>query len=203
MKRLLAAAIALGLLAGSATVAEAQDGREPQSFELRLEQTRAEQLEGREAAGMVLLGWGALNVVAGATVAVVGRDEPALLGGGVTAATWGLVNGLLSLFLLDLSGARARDIAEGRHGELTDPEAVREQAVVDQLRSGQIFALNFGLDVFYIGAGVLAFLLARAEDEDALAAAGLVSAGQGVFLLGFDLVEWLTANANAEALRAL
>ena len=203
MKRLVLAAIALCLLAGSATVAEAQGPREPQSFELRLRETRAEQLRGRETAGVVLLGWGAVNLVAGATVAAVGHDEPALLGGGVTAATWGLVNGLLSLFLFDLSGARARDIEAGRHGELEDAEAVREQAVVDQLRSGQIFALNLGLDVFYIAAGVLGFLLARAEEEDALAAAGLVSAGQGVFLLGFDLVEWLTANANAEALRGL
>lgn len=203
MYRLVLAVIALCLLAGSATVAEAQQGRDSQPFELRLRETRAEQLSRRETAGMVLLGWGVVNVVAGATVAAAGRDEPTLLGGGVTAATWGLVNGLLSLFLFDLSGARARDIDEGRHGELTDPERVREQAVVDQLRSGQIFALNLGLDVFYIAAGVLGYLLARAENEDALAAAGLVSAGQGVFLLGFDLVEWLTANANAEALRAL
>lgn len=204
MKTTFGITIALCLLVASEAPVRAQNPREAAGpFDARLRETRADQLRARETAGWVLLSWGALNLVAGATVATAGRDDPAVLAGGITTASWGMVNGLLSLFLFDLSGERARDIAAGRHGELSDAERVREQAVVDQLRSGQVFALNLGLDVFYIAGGILAYLLARAEDEDALAAAGLVSAGQGVFLLGFDLWEWLAANARAERLRAL
>ena len=184
-------------LLAAVPVASAQD------FETDLRELRLEHHEARETEGWVLLGWGAANVVGGGLAAAIGHDDPAVLAAGLTSAGWGLVNGLLSLFLFDLSGDRERDIRSGRLGELTDPQEVREQAVVDQLKSGQIFALNFGLDVGYIASGALMYFLGRERDEDALAASGLTIAAQGLFLLVFDLVNWLGSNARAEELRGL
>ena len=194
MIRLLTTTIAL--LAASPT-ASAQD------FATEVRELRLEHHEARETEGWVLLGWGVANVVGGGIAAAVGHDEPAALAAGLVSAGFGVVNGLLSLVLLDLSGSRERDIRAGRLGELTDPQEVREQAVVDQLKSGQIFALNFGLDVGYIASGALMYFLGRERDEDPLAASGLTIAAQGLFLLVFDLVNWLGSNARADELRAL
>ena len=57
------------------------------------------------------------------------------------------------------------------------------------MRSGQGFAINAGLDVFYMAAGLLLFALGRAR-SDARGweeGAGLAMAGQGAFLFAFDL----------------
>lgn len=194
IRPILALTVALGL---SASPAAAQD------FDSDLRALRLEHHEARETEGWVLLGWGAANVVGGGVAAAVGHDDPVVLTVGLMSAGWGIVNGLLSLFLFDLSGDRERDIRAGRLGDLDDPQEVREQAVVDQLRSGQVFALNLGLDVGYIAGGALMYFLGRERDEDPLAAAGVTIAAQGLFLLVFDLVNWLGANERAEELRAL
>jgi hypothetical protein len=193
MIRLVWAAAVLAL----ASPASAQD------FATDLRELRLEHHEARQTEGYLLLGWGAANVVGGGIAAAIGREDPVVLSAGLVSAGWGLVNGLLSLILLDLSGSREEDIRAGRLGDLTDPQEVREQAVVDQLRSGQIFALNLGLDVGYIAGGALMYFLGRERDEDPLAAAGVTVAAQGLFLLVFDLVNWLGSNARAEELRDL
>jgi hypothetical protein len=174
-----------------------------QDFATDLRELRLEHHEARQTEGFVLLGWGAANVVGGGIAAAIGHNDAVVLSAGLVSAGWGLVNGLLSLILLDLSGSREDDIRNGRLGDLTDPLEVREQAVVDQLRSGQIFALNLGLDVGYIAGGALMYFLGRERDEGALAAAGVTVAAQGLFLLVFDLVNWLGSNARAEELRDL
>ena len=80
---------------------------------------------------------------------------------------------------------------------------VRDAELIGQLRSGQMFAMNFGLDFFYMAVGGLLYALGRATDEPALNGAGLAAAAQGAWLLGFDLAGWRRANAHAERVRAL
>jgi len=190
--------LVLGLAFPATASAQGSDPAEAELRELRLEH-----LDAREAEGWVLMGWGAANVLGGGLVAGLGHDDEVLLSAGLTSTGWGLVNCLLSLLLLDLSGDRREEILDGRHGDVTDPVEVRERAMADQLRSGQIFALNLGLDVFYLGSGLLLYLLGREKDEDWLSAAGLTVVGQGVFLFGFDLVNWIGANGRASELADL
>jgi hypothetical protein len=66
-----------------------------------------------------------------------------------------------------------------------------------------IFALNAGLDVFYIGGAVLLMLLgaADAENEAWMTGVGAAILPQGVFLLAFDIVNWIGAIGRADALR--
>lgn len=195
---LLLAALALAVVAVASPVAA-----QPPDDALagRLREVRLEHSAERERAGWMLLSWGVANAVGGGIAAGVGHDDPVVLTAGLTSAGWGVVNGLLSLFLLDLGGGRRREILQGRLGDTTEPEAVRRQAMVDQLRSGQIFALNLGLDVGYLVSGALLFALGRETDSDPLAAAGATIAAQGLVLFAFDLHEWLGANARAEELR--
>jgi hypothetical protein len=168
----------------------------------RLHALRLEQREARRREGLTLFVWGAINVAGGAVLAGVKHDDRAWLSGSITSLGFGAINALLALPLLDLSGARRDAILRERSA----PAAmVRERELVAQLKSGQVFALNAGLDVFYLATG--AFLLAmsargtrHAEWERGVGAAFLV---QGTFLLGFDIACWIGSNRRAEALRSL
>jgi hypothetical protein len=161
---------------------------------------RLEWVGERQTAGAVLLGWGAANLVAGSLVAAIGYDQPELVGGGLISASFGLINGLLALTLFDLSGTLRVEAETGRIGDATEREEVLRRVLSEQLRTGQTFAWNFGLDVAYITAGVLIFILGLEIDEPGIAGGGIAGAGQGLFLLGFDLIEWIAANGRADDL---
>jgi hypothetical protein len=180
--------LAIAFLCASAT-ARAEDFR----------QLRLEARDDRHAAGVWLFTWGAANALGGGLVAGFGHDDEAWLAAGVTAASFGVVNALLAFGLLDLSGAKRRAILELRE---TDPRVLhklREEQIVAELQSGQFYAVNFGLDVAYITAGVLLYVLGResASQPKWAQGAGLTIIGQGAFLLVFDLVSWIGANQRA------
>lgn len=196
MPKLLAALIALSLLASSSVHAEGT----------RLSTLRLEQLEQRRAEGYWLLGWGAANTLIGSGLAVGFSDSPPALAASLTSASFGLINALLSLGLLDLSHRQRRAIlADARVAQPAAITTQRERAMIAQLKSGQGFALNAGLDVFYIASGALLFGLGQAYGKrwGAQEGAGLAMVGQGAFLLGFDLFSWFAVNRRAEALRVL
>lgn len=169
----------------------------------RFTQLRLVQREARRREGLTLLVWGAANVVGGAVAAGVKHDDQAWLSGSLTTLGFGAINAALAFGLLDVSGRRRTAI-------LTQPAHTRERLTAlrgderaAQLKSGQVFALNAGLDVFYLATG--AFLLAMAQRstrhadwERGVGAAFLM---QGTFLLGFDIACWIGANRRAEALR--
>jgi hypothetical protein len=159
----------------------------------------------RRTTGFWLLGWGLANTGAGALIAAFGRNHETWLAAGLTAAAFGVINALLSPSLLDLSGARRSQIMQNRPGSPDDYARVREQELVAQLQSGQTFAFNFGLDVAYISAGVLLYVIGRVRSRATgwEEASGLTIAGEGLFLLGFDLIEWFSTGRRAAAFRAL
>jgi hypothetical protein len=151
----------------------------------------------------VLFSWGAVNAVGGGIVAVVEHDRPAWLAAGLVSAAFGLVNALLAPSLMDLSRAHERDILRARADPNSDFAAIRERERVSQLGTGQTFAFNAGLDVFYIATGVLLYLLGRVQSPrvEWQQGAGLALIVQAVPLLAFDVYNWVAANERAEAFR--
>jgi hypothetical protein len=196
LPKLLAALLALSpLLVSSARADDA-----------RLGALRLSQLEERKVEGYWLLSWGAANTLIGSGLALGFRDSPPALAASLTSASFGLINALLSLGLLDLSHKQRRAIlAEARNPDPLAFSQQRERALIAQLKSGQGFALNAGLDVFYIASGALLFGLGQAYGKrwGPQEGAGLAMVGQGAFLLGFDLFCWFAVNRRAEGLRTL
>ena len=158
----------------------------------------------RHTGGLWLLGAGLLSTLGGAAVALVGRDDRAYLSGGLTTASFGLINGLLSLGLLDLSKQRERGI----RADCAQPERyleLREREIAAELQSGQFYALNTGLDVAYIATGVALYVFGAASDRSDPweKGVGVAFFSQGLFLLVFDIASWVGANQRAARLRAL
>jgi hypothetical protein len=171
----------------------------------RLTQLRLAQRSARRREGLALLVWGAANTVAGAVAAGVKRDDRAWLSGSLTTLGFGAINAALAFGLLDVSGRRRAAILAQPTGPRGHWRALRDDERAAQLKSGQVFALNAGLDVFYLATG--AFLLAMAQRgtrhadwERGVGAAFLM---QGTFLLGFDIACWRGANRRAQALGSL
>lgn len=165
---------------------------------LRLEHDHERRVE-----GWVLMGWALANVAAGAVIAGVGRDDPFWLSNGLMSAGWGLVNGLLAIPLIDPGGNRRRKIERGVFRDATEPSAIALEGYGAELKSGQVFALNLGLDVFYVATGVLLMLLGSEIDDEAVRGAGASVIGQGIFLFGFDVANWITSNRRADGYRSL
>ncbi len=65
--------------------------------------------------------------------------------------------------------------------------------------SATLYALNAGLDIFYITGGLLLFALGATMDprEPIMEGTGIACASQGVFLLGYDLVSWALSLGRA------
>lgn len=170
-----------------------------------LRRVRAENAAQSRREGWWLFGWGVASALAGGVLAVALRDEPEWLSFGLTTAAFGAIDAGLAVGMLDLGGARREAIADGRLGERTAPGAILEEAITAQRKSGQVFALNFGLDVAYITAGLLMFFLGRAKDPDEglLTGSGVAMMSQGAFLLAFDLAAWIHTGQRAERLEAL
>jgi hypothetical protein len=189
-----ALALALTLSAGTAR-AQSIDLTAPDPVADQLADLRLSLLSERGDAGLGLLVAGLASVVGGAVTAGVGHEDPFVLSFGLGTAGWGAVNAALSLVLLDLGGAGAARIEadrELRHGELL---RAREAELRRQHDSATLFALNVGLDVFYVATGALLFLVAEQLNDPAeqamLRGYSVAQMTQGAFLLTFDLVEWI------------
>lgn len=207
---------ALALVLASQGAAAAQlDLRVPFSTELdtveattdpdALREVRSANAAQYRREGWWLFGWGVASALAGGVVAIALRDEPEWLSFGLTTAAFGAIDAGLAAGMLDLGGSRREAITAGRLGDLTDPDAILDASITRQRKSGQIFALNFGLDLAYITAGLLMFFLGRAKnpDEQLLTGSGIGMITQGAFLLGFDLAAWIHTGDRAEALERL
>jgi hypothetical protein len=158
----------------------------------------------RATAGDWLLAWGGVSAIGGGVFAIIQHDHQAQLAAGITSASFGVINALLSIGLFDLSGARERRILDDR----ARPDAyarLREQEIVAELHSGQFYAINAGLDVAYIATGVLMYLLgaARTRSDTWEKGVGVAFISQSAFLLAFDILNWANADARAARLREL
>lgn len=167
---------------------------------------RAHHVERREA-GHVLFWTGVVSVVAGGVVAGVMHEDPFALMFGLGTAGWGAVNAGLAIGLLDLGDGGFARIEADRLLRGEELRAARERALRAQEQSGAFFALNLGLDVFYVAAGVLLYFLADQlegeQDAQFLRGYSVAMSSQGAFLLGFDLVEWIASSARASRIAAI
>lgn len=202
--RWLALALLLTPAAGSA---QAVDLTRPDPIADELADVRRAQHIERREHGHVLFWTGIASVIGGGVVAGVMHEDPFALMFGIGTAGWGAVNAGLATGLLDLSGAGLAQIEADRLLRGDALRAARERALRAQEQSGAFFALNLGLDVFYVATGVLLFLLADQieSEQDAQFLRGYSAAmtSQGAFLLGFDLVEWLVSAARADRIAAV
>lgn|GEM_PF-4404249 len=182
---------------------EALAGARARARWARLTQLRLEIRADRQTAGVVLLGLGLASVAVGGALAVVGRDEKMLLAAGITTASFGAVNAGLSFGMLDVSGADERRIRAARNPD--DFEARREAELVAHLHSGQFFAVNAGLDVFYMAAGGLLCAIAAIQNENDRweLGTGIALIAQGAWLMAFDIINWINSNDRATHFRAL
>ena len=157
---------------------------------------RLEMREEKITEGAVLLSFAGASVLGGAATAIVGLNDFRLLSAGLASAGWGLVNGVLALFLLDLSqdslnAAQATRLMTGER-LFADIDGLAR----DQGGSALIFAVNTGIDVGYVATGLLIALLgfnARPEDQG-LIGYGLAQAAQGLGLFAFDLACWVRSS---------
>lgn len=166
---------------------------------------RLELREEKIAEGAVLLSFAGASVVGGAATAAIGMDDFRLLSAGLATAGWGLVNGILALFLLDLSGdaLTAAQASRAMTGERLFADI--EGLASDQGTSALIFAVNTGIDLGYIATGILMALIgfnARPEDQG-LIGYGLAQAAQGLGLFAFDLACWMRSSEREGRARAL
>jgi len=156
----------------------------------------------RREAGVVLGLEGVLSVIAGAAFTIAAYDDPYWLGFGVGMLGWGAVNAALSVSLIDFGDARRASIQRDRrlrYGALAER---REATIRRESDAAALFAVNFGLDFFYIGSAVLLFFLADqisgTDEPEILRGYSTAQIGQGAFLLVFDLVEWLASAERAQ-----
>jgi hypothetical protein len=137
-----------------------------------------------------LLSEGAASVAAGASLLAV--DDPALRAAGVMTLSFGAVNAALAApWLLRLPGERADTPGE------TDLAARLRRSRASR-RSAAVLALNAGLDLLYIAAGITAMVLGARDGDRALEGGGAATLAQGGFLLAFDLWGWIASDANAD-----
>ncbi|MEY4580365.1 MAG: hypothetical protein RL701_5068 [Pseudomonadota bacterium] len=185
--------------AAQATHAHADErGARQHLTDLRLSSHQA-----RRTAGFWLLGFGAASTLGGGVIAVIGHNDKAWLAAGITTASFGIVNALLSFGLLDISDSdKERILAARTHGVFLQQ---RERELVTQLKSGQFFAVNAGLDLFYLATGAFLCVIAGMNGGKGRweLGAGIAAIGQSVFLLGFDVANWIGANNRAAGVQAL
>lgn len=194
--------IALSLMQSERSATAGDQARDLQRW-LRLTELRLSIRGDRQTAGVVLLGLGLASVAVGTALAVVGRDEKMLLAAGITTGSFGAVNAALSFGMLDVSGADDRRIRAAR--DPRDFEARREAELIAHLHSGQFFAVNTGLDVFYMASGALLCAIAAAQDQNDRweLGTGIALIAQGAWLMAFDIINWISSNNRAAHFRAL
>lgn len=194
-------------LAPASAAAQAVDLTRPDPIADELADVRrAHHIERREA-GHVLFWTGLASVIGGGVLAGVLHDDPFALMFGVGTAGWGAVNAGLAIPMLDLGDGGFARIEADRLLRDDELRAARERALRAQERSGALFALNLGLDVFYIASGVLLFFLADQFDDaqhaEYLRGYSSAMIAQGAFLFGFDLVEWIASAGRADRIAAI
>jgi hypothetical protein len=157
----------------------------------------------RRTAGFVLLGLGLASVAVGGAIAAIGHEQRAHLAAGITTASFGAVNAALSFGLLDLSGAQEQRILSERAS--ADFAALREAELIAHLHSGQFFAVNAGLDVFYMASGALLCAIAAVRDRPDRweLGTGVALLTQGALLMAFDIINWLNSNDRSARFRTL
>ncbi|MFU8859002.1 MAG: DUF6992 family protein [Cyclonatronaceae bacterium] len=125
-------------------------------------------LSQQQSAMAVLLGWGLVNVAAGAAISA---SSPGYRDFGYMTAGWGLVNAGIAAFSL-------------YSGPPFDPASV---TIAEYLRDEQLFnrilAVNSGLNVAYIGVGAS---MARWGSSSRIRQFGSAVIIQGAFLMAFD-----------------
>jgi hypothetical protein len=177
----------------------------PDALREELTKLRLDKRDARRTAGWWLLGWGAASAVGGGAVAIIEHHHQAWLAAGITTAGFGVINALLAPSLMDLSSEQQRGILAEKQDPHSDFVRIRENELVADLMSGQTFAYNAGLDLFYISAGLLVYALGhdqrpRVSWEEG---SGLALASQGLPLLVFDIANWLAANRRADAISGM
>lgn len=208
MTKLTAALVATSLLLGGSGLggiarARAQDERDARVAEALAAETLRIRDERRDA-GLALLSYGLASVVGGALMAGIGNEDPRWLGAGLGTLGWGAVNAALSIGLFDF-GAADREAAVQRLMRGRTLERERQDRARSHYASASVFALNLGLDVFYVASGILLAFLATELDrpEPTLEGYGWAMAGQGLGLFVFDLVEWCAAVGRGDRLHDL
>lgn len=197
-------ALSLALTALTARPASAQapvDLTTPDPIANELADLRLALLVERRDAGVAILVAGLASVVGGGLTAAFGHEDPFLLAFGSATAGWGAVNAALSFALLDLDGGGARAIEADRVLRYEELARAREAELRRQHEAATLFALNAGLDVFYVATAALLFALAdsldAANDREMLRGYSVAQLSQGAFLFVFDLVEWIAASDRA------
>ena len=139
----------------------------------------------------VLTAWGGASIAAGVALAIAKREDKQWLTFGLFTAAVGAVNvGFGVLGLVNTQNER-RTLADKLSLEPRD----YQQELVARHRSGAtIYALNFGLDISYVAAGVILWVVGeRLKPNAVLHGMGMAGVIQGAWLLVFDLVHWVFA----------
>jgi hypothetical protein len=190
-----------------AAIDEASDGDArlaEELFDLRLRhrQTRIDE-------GIGLLAFGLASLVVGGATAIAGfaasPQDTRWMSLGVGTAGWGAINAIFSVFLFDLGGATLRDIEADRALRGRELDWAREDAARDQYGTATLIAVNAGLDVFYVAAGILLFIIGdqALPDDQWLQGYGIAMASQGTALLAYDVTTWIAASARGDETREL
>ena len=163
------------LITGSPAYGQNADRTPDQIYHQRISQ--------QQSAMAVLLGWGLVNVAAGAAIAA---SSPGYRDFGYMTAGWGLVNAGIAAFSL-------------YSGPPFDPASV---TISEYLRDEQLFnrilAINSGLNVAYIGVGAS---MARWGSSSRIRQFGSAIIIQGAFLMAFDaFLLWHSAARLGDAL---
>jgi hypothetical protein len=159
--------------------------------------------------GIGLLVFGLASVVLGGATAIAGfaasPQDTRWLSLGIGTAGWGAINAIFSVFLFDLGGGTLRDIDADRALRGRALDWAREDAARDQYGTATLIAVNAGLDVFYVVAGILLFVIGdqALPDDQWLEGYGIAMAAQGTALLAYDVSTWIAATARADETREL
>ncbi len=161
-----------------------------QTFTVPLDEARGAMARDERARAWTLLTAGALSTAAGVPM-ILATDDPRLRWAGVMTAGFGAVNlGLAIPWALRL-GNEDRPVA----GETELMTRLRRSRAAH--RTATVFAVNVGLDVLYVVAGTVAWILGAHEGADGLRGGGIATLAQGTFLLAFDLWGWVASDRNA------
>ena len=157
---------------------------------------RLEMREDKITEAAVLLSFAGASILGGAATAAIGYEDFRLLSAGLATAGWGLVNGVLALFLLDLSG---ESLSAANASRLMTGErlfADIEGLANDQGSSALIFAVNTGIDIGYVATGILLAIIGfnAGPEDQGLIGYGLAQAAQGLGLFAFDLACWMRSS---------
>lgn len=180
MMRTVTLALAVTLGTGSAVA---------QPFARTVDVAQRRMADDERTRAWVLLGEGALSTAAGVPLAIAG-DETTRWAGIMTAG-FGVVNLALAIPWLVRIGDDDRAVP----GETELATRLRRSRAAH--RTSAVFALNVGLDVLYVAAGVTAWALGAREGSDGARGGGIAAVAKGTFLLGFDLWGWIASDRNA------